>query len=173
MAKISALTAVTTLDSADEFGFNDSGVSKKIAAGFLPGFELDYVQITSPVTISATTAATANTCITGNPVTYDGSTRICIEAFAPYVVTGVTTLSTIEIVLYDGSTELGSLGWHGRADGTRTHISTHLSRRFLTPSAASHTYSIRAWRSASNGTFHAGAGGTSAFFPAYIRITKA
>ena len=45
-------------------------------------------------------------------------------------------------------------------------------RIFLTPPAASHTYSIRAFRGASNGVVSAGAAAQTNF-PAYIRITKA
>lgn len=137
-----------------------------------PGYELDYVQIISSVPISATTAATANTCITANPITFDGSTRICIESFSPYIGTGTTNLSSITVVLYDNSTQVGIIGFHGRGDGD-DHVSPHSTRRYLTPSAGTHTYSIRAYRGASNGSFNAGAGGDDTFLPAYLRITRA
>ena len=172
MAKISELTAITSLIVTDELAVNNAGASKKIAASFMPGFELDYVQITSSVSITATTAATATTCITGNAVTYDGSTRICIEVYSPAVQTGATSASTVNIVLYDGSTEVGVIGEVARGTGS-TDNCTLCARVYLTPSAAAHTYSVRAYRGTSNGTFQAGAGGAGTYMPAYLRITKA
>ena len=149
------------------------GLGGAHAPSFLPGTQLDYVEITSPVTISATTAAGANTCITGNAVTYDGATRICVESFSPYVATGTSSQSSVTVVLFDGSSQVGILTFHGRGDGTRDDVSPHFARRLLTPSAGSHTYSIRAYRGTSNGSFNAGAGGDDAFLPAYIRVTAA
>ena len=158
--------------SADGFVLTSDG-----AAGTAferpPGFEFDYVEITAPVSVTAASAATATTCITGSAVVYDGATRVCIEAFSPYLETIATSLATITVLLYDGATQVGILAFHGRGDGTRTSIDPMFARRFLTPSAASHTYSIRAYRGVGNGTFNAGTGGDDTFLPAYIRITKA
>ena len=170
--KISELTAVTALSIADEFAINNAGTSKKIAAAAMPGFELDYAQITSSVSITATSAATATTCITGSAVTYDGSTRICIEVYCPAVQTGATSGSTVNVVIYDGSGEVGIIGEVARGTGSSDNC-TLCARIYLTPSAAAHTYSARAYRGTSNGTFQAGAGGAGTYLPAYLRITKA
>jgi len=131
------------------------------------------VEITADVTVSATTAAAATTCITGNAVAYDGSTRICIEVYSPAVITASTSNAEVLTQLWDGSTDLGRLAYHGRGDGTRGDFNQLLARRFLTPTAATHTYSIRAYRTAGNGTWGAGAGGADANLPAYLRITRA
>jgi hypothetical protein len=78
-SKISDLAAITGLAATDELAVASAGASKKINAAHLPGFELDYVERTTPLTVTATTAATAQTFIDGNAVTYDGSTRIKVE----------------------------------------------------------------------------------------------
>ena len=170
--KISALPAVTALTIADEFALNVAGVSKKIAAASMPGFELDYAQITSSVSVTGTSAATATTCITGNAVTYDGSTRICIEVYCPAVQTGTSSGSIIEVLIYDGSSQVGIVGEVARGTGSSDNC-TLCARIYLTPSAAAHTYSVRAYRGTANGTFQAGAGGNDTYMPAYLRITKA
>lgn len=132
-----------------------------------PGvLELDYVERTTNLTVTATTPAGANTFITGNAVVYDGSTRICVEVFAPAV--GATQFCDLQ--LWDGATDLGAIG---EVAGT-SDSGTILGRRFLTPSAASHTYTIKAYRGATGATVYAGSGGTSGeYLPAYLRITTA
>lgn len=132
------------------------------------GYELDYVQITSNVTISATTEAGSDTVITGSAIAYDGSTRVCIEFFSPLV----DARQFVVVSLWDGSSELG---WFGQWEGNNatTMGPPMLCRRFLTPSAATHTYSVRAYRGATAATVFAGAGGTATTLPAYLRITKA
>ncbi len=134
-----------------------------------PGFELDYVQITSAVTV---TAGNTSTCITGNAVTYDGSTRVKIEVYTPDLQV-VQSSGEAQVSLFDGSTDLGRLceaysGSGGEQDWTA------YGARFLTPSAASHTYLIKLKNAGSgNVTFSAGAGGAGTIMPAWYRITVA
>lgn len=135
--------------------------------------EYDYIEFTAPVAISATTEATANTVVTGSAVAYDGATAIVIEFFAPYYNQGTAT-NAIDLVLYDGSSSIGILSSSG-ADTTTAHRHgpVYASRR-LTPSAASHTYSIRAFiTGGANGNVQAGAGGNGNWMPGFIRITRA
>lgn len=145
-----------------------TGLQWATPAGGSGATELDYVQITSNVAISATTEAGSDTVITGNAVAYDGSTRICIEFFAPLV----DARQFVVVSLWDGSSELG---WFGQWEGNNatTMGPPMLCRRFLTPSAATHTYSVRAYRGATAATVFAGAGGTATTLPAYLRITQA
>jgi hypothetical protein len=178
-ARINALTEATSLDDTDwlvaEVGDSEARkVSVATLATAVLGYELDYVEITSPVSISATSAATADTCITGSSVAYDGSTRVCIEVYSPQIETATTAGSAVLILLYDGSTQVGLIGVHGYAAATaQRNLDPHFSHQFLTPSAASHTYSVRAYRAVANSSFGAGAGGSDTLRPAYIRITKA
>lgn len=177
-AKISSLTSLTSLSAADELAVASSGTSKNIRADHMHGFELDYVQITSNVTITSTSdgASGGTAIIDGNAVTYDGSTRICIEFYTDaLLLTAAIAGHLVRINLYDGTTDLGRMA---EAAGVVTGVSHRfpvLARRLLTPSAASHTYHIRGIKDASGDTASvlADAGGSTLRMPAYMRITVA
>lgn len=137
-----------------------------------PGYEIDYVQVTSATTnITHTTEGTADTLVTGSAVAYDGSTVVVIEFFAPGIVTTNTTSASVLLWLYDGSSSIGALGGVVTVANSALQVPV-LCRRRLTPSAATHTYSVRGSTSAGTGVMDAGAGGTGVYVPAYIRITK-
>ena len=137
-----------------------------------PGTEFDYVSFTSAVTPTATSEATANTVVTGSAVAYDGSTAVWVEFFSESARpdTGGAT-RTLVFSLYDGSSSIGLLG--GMTAGVAADTGKPvLLRRRITPSAATHTYSIRAHVSAGTGYVGAGAGGSGNLVPGYIRITR-
>lgn len=139
---------------------------------FPPGYEFDYAQATSGVAPTATSEATANTVVTGNAVTYDGSTAIWVEFFTPAARPDSTAGRTMTFALYDGSSSVGLMGTITMAASTGD-TKTILLRYRLTPSAAAHTYSIRAYVSAGTGSISGQAGGSGLFVPLYIRQTKA
>ncbi len=132
-----------------------------------PGHQLDYVLTTTDLTVTATTAATAQAFLTGNAVTYDGATRVELEWWAP----AVSGIGIVIAELYDGSTDTGlriGQGGQGNANGWQGPM---YGAYFFTPSAASHTYSIKLWRATANMTVNAGGGG---IFPgAWLRVTVA
>jgi hypothetical protein len=167
-SKISALTAITALGGTEEFAVALSGVSNKITAAnvqkFMPGFEYDYVERTTALTVSATTAAGANVFIDGNAVTYDGSTRIKVECFAPYFQGN----NFIAVSLWDGSTDLGSVA----QSNVNSPVPCY-GVRFVTPSAASHTFHFKAWRGTTSGEVNADVGGAGTRVPGFLRITRA
>jgi hypothetical protein len=148
-----------------------SGETTGLKWSYPPGYELDYAEFTSAVNITATTEATADTVVTGNAVTYDGSTAVLVEFFAPHAAPTATAAKNVLFWLYDGSSSIGALGAITTpATGTlQVPISV---RRKLTPSNASHTYSIRCSVNTATGVVTAGAGGAGAYFPGFIRITK-
>jgi hypothetical protein len=86
-----------------------------------------------------------------------------IEFFAQRVQKG--TNATV-FVLYDGASSIGLFGLQGGD-------SPVVLRRRLTPSAAAHTYSVRAYVDAGTGTVVAGAGGIGVNVPGFIRIERA
>lgn len=135
------------------------------------GAELSYVEFTANVTITATTEATATTIVTAGALSFDGVARVRIEFFTPVIEPGITANSFINVVLYDGT----SIGLFNQAqtDVADGGITGFMAVRYLTPSAGDHTYSIRAYRTVSNGTVFAGAGGIGNFVPGYIRISVA
>ncbi len=135
--------------------------------GLSPGDEIDYVQITSDA--STTTSVDA---ITGNAVTYDGATRICIQVYCSQVSNGGAG-ATAEVYLYEGSTDLGRLG-NVYNPSARADVPLYCVR-FLTPSTGSHTYKVKLvhGNTASTVSMLAGAGGAGTAMPAFLRITKA
>lgn len=177
------LIAASAADTAARLAVGANGKALIAASGettgllwnYPPGYEFDYAELTSTsVSITGTSAASPTNVVSGNAVTYDGSTVIVVE-FAVYAVAPAAD-GAIIFNLFDGSTDLGRLGIvDGVASSTTTvafSIPVRLARR-LTPSAASHTFHIKAWRTVGNGTIFAGAGGTDTPLPGFIRITKA
>jgi hypothetical protein len=130
---------------------------------------LDYAQITAPVTVSGTSEAGATTIVTGAALAYDGNTRIRIEFFSPEF-TEQTTSQESWIVLYQDGVSIGPMEHH-LYDSNRHPVT---SVRELTPSAGTHTYSIRAYQAGSGQTVvvGAGAGGSGVLPPAFLRISR-
>lgn len=145
-----------------------------VAWGFPPGYEYDYVAITSAVSVTGTSAAGATTAITGNAVAYDGSTRVKVEVSSPFIEAPAVLNASIVVNLWDGSTDLGRIGilTAPAAGQCRAPLRAAI---FLTPSNASHTYTVKTWVTSGTGSFGAGAGGGSGanYIGAFMRIVRA
>jgi hypothetical protein len=128
--------------------------------------ELNYTEATSPVTVTGTSEGSPTTVITASgAVAVSGSEQIKIEFFSNGWACGASDFMIAN--LWRDSTALGRLG--------ATSISSNLPVyfvRYLTPSAGSYTFSVRAWRGSVSGGFGAGAGASTQQMPMYIRITK-
>jgi hypothetical protein len=175
----SQLEGIGPPDDGDVLTWDDTGGEWVAAAptgggggGTGVAAEYDYAQITSPASPTATTEATANTVITGAAVTYDGATPVLVEFFSPFITPPSGALHNVTIVLYDGSSSVGQMGIVTANPTNASRFPTKLAYR-LTPSAASHTYSIRAYVDSGTGTIHAGTAGSGNYVPAYMRITSA
>lgn len=107
---------------------------------------LDYAQITANVNVTHTEAS-ADTILTGNPLTFDGATLVKVEFYAQVV--------EIPAGYYDFNLGLWDNGTLTRLLVGRFHNANVNSPEdveaygccYLTPSAGSHTYAIRAYRS--------------------------
>jgi len=175
------LIAGTAADTAARVAVGSTnGMVLEVASGATPGiqwdlpsgWEYDYVERTTNVTVSATTGAGATTVLTGNSVTYT-AVPILIEVFLAQVQPAAD--DSITVVIYDGSTELGIIGSSssvGSTTSTDTLIVPFYASWRLTPTAASHQYGVRAYRGSSNGTVVAGSGAAGASMPSFIRVTK-
>lgn len=142
------------------------------SASVSPGYEYDYVESTTPLSVTATSEGTAQTFISGGSVSYDGSTKICIEFFAPRIKPDANAGRYIVVIVLEDSTVLGQFALL-RTPAAGTDDKPVLVRRFRTPSAGSHAYTVKAWVSAGTGSIDVGAGGAGTDIPAYLRITKA
>ncbi len=130
---------------------------------------LAYNEFTSNVTITATTEGAAATIVTASAVTIASGDKIEIEFYSPEIWGDGT--GTLTIILADGGSSIGKLANFFYADSDQRATPGNLKRR-LQPSAGSHTYSARAYRSAPNWTIKAGSGGVGNLVPGFIKITK-
>jgi len=138
-------------------------------AAYLKANELAYNEFTASVSITATTEATANTVVTASAVTFDGSTVVLIEAYAPGVSMSAANVSVTSILFQDG-VAIGEIAHH--YGPTATFVKELNGKRRLTPAAGARTYSVRSYVNAGTGTITVGAGGAGASVPGFIRITK-
>lgn len=140
------------------------------AASSLPGYEFDYVQRTTAVNIT-NTGATPDTILTANAVAYDGSTTIIIEFCADQIRPDPANGRDLSIFLYDGATKVCFIGYILNNGTTGMSFPANMRTR-LTPSNASHTYSIRGAVSGGTGSVSAGDGASGHEMPAFIRQTR-
>lgn len=160
--RLAAGAAGTVLTSA--------GTSTIPTYDFPPGYEFAYAEATSNVNITATTDAGTNVVTTGS-VSYDG-TAVMIEAYAHDVKPDSGSAgNNIKMLLYMDSTLLGWWGFIRTPAASNMNVS-FFGRRKYTPSAGSHTFSLKAYVNTGTGVVSAGSGGSDEL-PCYIRVTKA
>lgn len=141
-----------------------------LAYAFPPGHEFDYAQTTSIVPITATTLGTVDTVITGNAVAYDGSTPVMVEFFCPDAQTPAGAGQYMVMYLFDGASDIGMIAF--LYSGNAVNRNPIIGKFRITPSASTHTYSIKAYVSAGSGYFNCGAAGSDTRVPGFLRITK-
>lgn len=172
-------TAAATLASAPIVSSTPSpgqGIALD-SAGKLPiqivqrqsGYRLAYTELQSDVNVAATTEATAAVIVTAVAVTLDGSTEICVEFYSYRVEKGSTYTG---LYLYDavGGAAAASIGNFGLTSGV---YAPFCLRRFFTPVAGVHAFSIRGAVDAGTGIVRADVGGVGKGLPAYIRVSRA
>lgn len=151
-------------------GMGLARVSGAVAWVLPPGYEWDYVQKTTNTNITNTTEGTADTILTGNAVTFDGA-PVMVEWWSPSVQTPGTAGAIILVILFEGATVIGYFNAPVGVAGSENYGSQGGRYRF-TPTAAAHTYHVKAIVTAGTGVVGGGAGGTGAFLPTFMRITK-
>lgn len=159
--------ATSSFSNAFEIMRLDSGSQQQ------PGTELDYVQITSSVTVTGTSEGSPTTVITGTSRSYDGTT-ILIEFMSPRTEIAGAAGDALVVDLYEDSTILGRLHVRNTVVGSSVnHIDSAYGALRRTPSAGTHQYIVKAWKTTgSTVSIGAGAGGTGANVAAFLRITR-
>ena len=133
-----------------------------------------YTQITAGVNVTATTEGTADTILTGTAVNFDGASQYLLIFYADnYRPDNSAAARQITFWLYLDGASVGEMGTtiSPQAGAANMFTPLFLSRR-VSPSAGSHTYSIRSSVNAGTGTVSAGAGGAGLTSPAYLLVTK-
>ena len=129
--------------------------------------EVAYVEFTSTVSITATSEGTANQVVTASAIVYENVPHLITFSSSRLVAPASQTLS---LSVFDGTTSLGVIAALG---ATSPAQQTPYERAFrVTPSAASHTFNIKAWVNGGTGSVEAGAGGPATRVPGFIRITR-
>ncbi len=141
-----------------------------------PLTEYDYVERTTNLTVTGTGSGSPTTAITGNSVSYDGSTRIKIEAFFVLAECSGSTTTDVGIIiaLKEDSTLIGICSYNEFVRGSGFGGAPQYGCRYRTPAAGSHTYTIVAWKSGTTtAVLYCGDGVTSNYDPGFLRVTKA
>jgi len=160
------LVGTTFWETDTGLQYYDDGTTWQLING--TGKELDYAQITtSSSSITATTEGTAVAVVTGASVAYDGA-RLKIETFIPIIAN--TAASTVTLVILRDSSIVGQAKINLTATSDQKIFNVFT---YDTPSAASHTYKASLFVSTSGVIAQAGAGGTGALLPAFIRVSRA
>lgn len=131
--------------------------------------ELGYSAITTPGTVTSTTAGTGTQIISPLTVVCDGS-PILVEFRAP--VTTAPPSGTVNISLYqDGTENIRQWGQQSSETFAQQQVPTFIQTR-LTPSAGVHTFGVYGYNSSGTSVIQAGSGGSTTAAPAYLRISK-
>ncbi len=160
-----ALTGAVTLTGGTGVALTQSGQDISIAASGGGTTELDYVERTTDLGVTATSSASANSVIDGNAVSFNGTTRVKIEVG----IARADFTNNCFVTLWDGSTDLGNIAVCGTA-GAFAPTAPLYGARFLTPSNASHTFHIKAWKTSGTTNIY---GAIANALPVWYRITVA
>jgi hypothetical protein len=137
------------------------------------GGDLDYVEYTADVSVTQTTESAATVLVTGNAVVFDGATIVNIIFYSLGCKTPAVLGDQLVVNLWQDGADIGRIAQVQTAAVAATGAPVYGIRR-MTPSAGSHTYSMRGWISAAGtATVQAGAGGAGVSLPGFIRITRA
>lgn len=129
----------------------------------------DYVQLTTSTAVASSSQAAPTTLITGNAVVYDGATLVSIEAMIPAIRTG--TSGEIILQIWEDTTILGDLC--GASSPGIVADLPGFARLYRTPTAGSHTYSLRGYFSGAAGSVRCGTFGGASWAPAHLRVASA
>ena len=136
---------------------------------------LDFVSasITSEASITATSSATGNTCISTGVFGLDHAGDYYVEVFTPYVTKGTTN---IDVELFSGAsaaagTFVQSLSGHLAASVALGSGVVYVAK--VTLAAGAQQLTVTAFVDAGTGKFGAGTGATGQPPPARIRVRSA
>jgi hypothetical protein len=127
---------------------------------------LDFAsaQIATEVSVTATSSATGDTCITTGPFNIENGGTYYVEVYAPYLTIGSTNL---DVELWDGATLISSMSGHMAASMARPGGSFGVRTRLAT---GGHNLTVKAFVDAGTGKFGANSGATGSAPNATLRV---
>lgn len=133
--------------------------------------ELVYTQVTANQTSNQTVAANSAVLITASAYTFTGAQIVIVEFFCGAVWNDTGTAFAHSWLFMDGSiSDQLTVSQVGLGSG---NAQFHYGRVRLTPSAGSHTFSVRGQVSTNTCTWAASVQGSGGFAPMFIRIATA
>ena len=167
------LGSVSTVTGTAAAGQVVDATSASAAAwAYPPGYEFGYDQITATVNVTGTAEAAATTIITCAAHTFDGG-AVMAQFYGAIKPDSSAAGDFIAVALFESTTIISRFAIvQNNVTGAVIIVSTTGQLRF-TPTAASHTYTVQAWTSVNaSASIVAGAGGTAANAPAFVRFVK-
>lgn len=128
---------------------------------------VDRGTLASTVTVSGTSASQTD-IVSGAGFVADGISSYWIEFYTPEGVSAAADI--LAVVLWDNATQLDQLA---QLQPPAVIGEPIFCKLLVTPAAGTRTYKIKAFRVASNGSVAGGAGGSGAFTPCTITVTRA
>lgn len=144
----------------------------QVVGSEIANMDIASASITSEASITATSSATGNTCISTGAFGCSAGSYY-VQVYTPYVTKGTTN---IDVELFDGAaassgTFLQSLSGHMTASSVLGQGIVFAA--LVTLTAGSHNMTVTAFVDGGTGKFGAGAGTTGNPPPAYIRVRPA
>lgn len=132
-----------------------------------------YAEFNTDIAISTTTEAAATVIVTAPPFIPNGIDSFWVEFYVPGAQPASSATAALIFVLYDNGVAMSPARiaqFNCPAAGAMI-MPVFTRRRIVSPSAASHTYSVRCYRVTADGTVLGSL--TSTGVPGYINITRA
>src|SRR5512142_1632362 len=141
----------------------------QVVGNEIANMDLAAATLTTEASITATSSATGNTCISTGAFGCNAGTYY-VEVFTPYLTKGTTNL---DIELFEGATAaagtfLQTLSGHMTASSVLGQGIVMVARPTLT--AGAHNLTVTGFVDGGTGKFGAGAGTTGNAPPAFIRV---
>jgi len=109
--------------------------------------------------VNTTTDATAQTVCSTAGISYDGSTNIILMAHVVAADTAAAVGSGLIFTIWEDSTDLGRFAVTRDPAATVMRVPIDIVSAKRTPSAASHTYTLKVFQTGGNGTVFGSTGG--------------
>lgn len=133
----------------------------------LDTFDLASATISTEVSITHTSSATADTCITTGAFSVENPGSFYIEVYTPYLTLGTTNL---DVEVWDGATLISSMSGHMATALARPGATFSVK---TTLAAGGHTITVKAFVDAGTGKFGANNGATGNAPNAWLRVRPA